>query len=75
MISLMGSHAHGKLSGDRAGEYLVSEERPDGSLALVSDTSWKAMQERADTRDATDGEWQDFMSEHGSHMLPPDGDG
>jgi hypothetical protein len=75
IISLMESHAHVKLSGDRAGEYVVTEERPDGSLTLVPDTSWKAIQERAGTRDATDGEWQDFLSEHGSHMRPPDGEG
>lgn len=68
-------HAHVRLSGDRAGEYVVTDERPDGSLTLVPDTSWKAIQERSGARDATAKEWQDFMAEHGEKMLPPDGEG
>jgi hypothetical protein len=68
--------AHVKLSGDRAGEYVVTtEERPDGSLTLVPDTSWKAIRERSGAREATKEEWEDFLAEHGPHMLPPDGEG
>ena len=43
-------HAHVRLSGDRAGEYVVADERPDGTLVIVPDTSWKAIQERSGAR-------------------------
>lgn len=75
MISGMESHAHVKLSGDRDGEYVVTEERPDGSLILVPDTSWNAIKERSGARDATKEEWESFLAQHGSQMLPPDGEG
>jgi hypothetical protein len=68
-------HAHVEFSDDRAGEYVVAEERPDGSLTLVPDTSWKAIKERSGGREATKEEWESFMSEHGPHMLPADGEG
>ncbi|HEX4731205.1 MAG TPA: hypothetical protein VH299_08035 [Solirubrobacterales bacterium] len=67
--------AHVKLSGDRAGEYVVTEERPDGTLTLVPDTSWKAIKERSGARDASKEEWENFLAEHGSSMLPPDDEG
>ena len=66
---------HVRLSGDRVGDYVVTEERPDGSLTLVPDTSWKAIQERSGARGATKEEWESFMQEHGPNMLPPDGEG
>lgn len=68
-------HAHVEFSDDRASEYVVAEERPDGSLTLVPDTSWKAIKERSGARDATKEEWESFMQEHGPNMLPPDGEG
>lgn len=68
-------HPHVQLSGDRVGEYVVTDERPDGSLTLVPDTSWKAIKERSGARDATKEEWESFLAEHGSNMLPPDGEG
>jgi hypothetical protein len=69
-------HPHVEFSDDRAGEYMVAEERPDGSLTPVPHTSWKAIKERSGARDATKQEWESFMAEHGSHqMLPPDGEG
>lgn len=71
----MEMHAHVRLSGDRAGEYVVTDERPDGSLTLVPDTSWKAIKERSGARDATKEEWESFMAENGSNMLPPDDEG
>jgi hypothetical protein len=70
----MESPAHVKLSGDRAGEYVVTEERPDGSLTLVPDTSWKAVQARTGGREATDEEFAAFEREFGP-FLPPDGEG
>jgi hypothetical protein len=74
-IQGMEMHAHVRLSGDRAGEYVVTEERPDGSLTLVPDTSWRAIRERSGAREATKEEWEDFLTEHGPHMQPLDGEG
>ena len=54
-------YAHVKLSGDRAGEYVVTDERPDGSLTLVPDTSWKAIRERSGAHDATKEEWESLL--------------
>lgn len=68
-------HAHVRLSGDRAGDYVITEERPDGSLTLMPDTSWQAIKERSGARDASTEEWEGFMREHGDDMLPPDGEG
>jgi hypothetical protein len=66
--------AHVKLSGDRDGDYVVTEERSDGSLILTPDTSWKAIQARAGAREATDEELAAFEAERGP-FLPPDGEG
>lgn len=71
IISAMESHAHVKLSGDRAGEYVVTEERPDGSLTLVPDTSFDAIRKRLGTEPATLAE---FEAEHGA-VQPPDREG
>lgn len=64
-------YAHVKLSGDRAGEYVVTEERPDGSLTLVPDTSFEAIRKRLGTEPATLAE---FEAEYGP-VQPPDGEG
>jgi hypothetical protein len=63
--------AHVKLSGDLAGEYVVTEERPDGSLTLVPDTSFEAIRKRLGTEPATLAE---FEAEYGP-VQPPDGEG
>jgi hypothetical protein len=65
-------HAHVHLSDHRVGDYVVKDEQPDGSLTLVPDNSWKAILARGGAREATEGEWQSFLAEHGEHMLPPD---
>lgn len=67
----MEQHAHVRLSGDRAGEYVVTEERPDGSLTLVPDTSFEAIRKRLGTQPGT---LSDFEAEHGP-VQPPDGEG
>ncbi len=66
---------HVTLSGDRAGEYVIEEERPDGRLVLVPDTSWAARLARHGERAMTPEESAEFWREHGPHMLPPDGEG
>jgi hypothetical protein len=70
-IHNMELHAHVEFSDDRVGEYLVSEERPDGSLTLVPDTSFEAARKRLGTRPGT---LADFEAEYGP-VNPPDGEG
>jgi hypothetical protein len=74
-MQTVSKQAHVTLSGDIAGEYVVEDKRPDGRLVLAPDTSWKAILARSGGRDLTEQEWKDFLSEHGPHMLPPDGEG
>jgi hypothetical protein len=66
---------HVTLSGDMSGEYVVTDESPDGELTLVPDTSWKAILARGGGRELTPEESAAFWAEHGPHMDPPDGEG
>jgi hypothetical protein len=59
------------LAGDRTGEYLVAEERPDGSLVLLPDTSIEAILDRMSARPAT---LEEFEADHG-RLGAPDGEG
>lgn len=70
IIFPMESHAHVKLGGDRAGEYVVTEERPDGSLTLVPNTSFEEIRKRLGTEPTTLAE---FEAEYGL-VQPPDGE-
>jgi hypothetical protein len=63
--------AHVTLSGDRAGDYVVTEERPDGALVLVPDTSITAIRKRHGLTPATLAELE---AEYGP-IQPPDGEG
>jgi hypothetical protein len=74
-MSVVAEQARVTLSGDRAGDYVVTEERPDGALVLVPDTSMEAIRKRGGSRPLTDQEWQDFLAEYEPHMLPPDNEG
>lgn len=67
----MGELDHVTLSGDIAGEHLVKDERRDGELTLVPDTSAKAILDRLEHRPAT---LADLKSEYGP-VLPADGEG
>jgi hypothetical protein len=42
-MNAVAAQPHVTLSGDRAGEYLIEEERPDGALLLIPDTSSAAI--------------------------------
>ena len=42
-MSPVAAQLHVTLSGDRAGEYVIEEQRPDGRLVLVPDLSVKAI--------------------------------
>ena len=64
--------SHVTLVGDRAGDYVIHEERSDGTLLLKPDTSAHAIRRRLGVRAATAAEVEDFMAEHGSTMLPAD---
>jgi hypothetical protein len=67
--------AHVTLSGDLSGDYVVEDRRPDGRLVLVPDNSAEAIRARGGSRRLTQREWQDFLTEYGPHMLPPDDEG
>ena len=62
---------HVTLSGDRSGDYVLIEERPDGSLVVAPDTSAEAILRRHDMTPAT---LEEFEAEYGP-VQPPDGEG
>lgn len=62
--------AHITLSGDRSGDYVLVEERSDGSLVVAPDTSIKAIRKRVGTRPMTVEEFEGHFGE-----LPRDGEG
>ncbi len=74
-MNAVAAQPHVTLSGDRTGEYVIEEERPDGRLVLVRDTSIAAIRKQLGTRAMTSAEFERFMAEHGPHMQPPDGEG
>jgi hypothetical protein len=59
------------LGGDRSGDYVIAEEREDGSLVLAPDTSMAPIRRRHGLEPATLAE---FEAEYGP-VLPPDGEG
>jgi hypothetical protein len=54
---------------------VVEDQRPNGELRLVPDTSIAAIRRRQGSRPATPEEFEAFLAEHGPHMLPADGEG
>jgi hypothetical protein len=70
-MSVVAEQAHVTLSGDIAGDYLVVNQRPDGELTLVPDTSADAILRRLGHKWATLAE---FEAEYGP-VQPPDGEG
>jgi hypothetical protein len=59
------------LAGDRSGDYVIVEEREDGSLILAPDTSMAAIRRRHGLKPATLAELE---AEYGP-VQPPDGEG
>jgi len=59
------------LTGDVSGDYVIVEERTDGSLVLAPDTSMVAIRRRHGVTPATLAE---FEAEYGP-LQPPDGEG
>ena len=70
-MNAVAAQLHVTLSGDRAGEYIIEEQRPDGVLVLVPDTGIAAIRRRHDLTPATLAE---FEEEYGP-IRPPDGEG
>lgn len=66
---------HVTLAGDRDGEYVILEERPDGTLVLTPEAVADASLRRLGGRPATKDEFDAFLAEHGDVMLPPDDEG
>lgn len=65
---------HVTVTGAVNGRYVIGDRRPDGVLTLEPDTSIEAIRERTGTREPTVEEWAEFERDHGSQMLPTDGD-
>lgn len=66
---------HVTLAGDRDGEYVIREERPDGTLVLTPEPVADASLRRLGTRPAKKDEFDAFLAAHGDMMLPPDDEG
>jgi transposase InsO family protein len=60
---------HVTLEGDLHGEYVVTQQHPDGTLVLEPDTSARAILRRMDARPATAEEFDAWATEHGP-LLP-----
>jgi hypothetical protein len=63
--------SHVTVEGDVSGEYIIVEEREDGSLVLQPDTSMEAIRRR---HNATPATLEEFEAEYGP-VQPPDGEG
>jgi len=73
--SMSSEMPHVTLTGDVAGEYLIREERPDGTLVLAPETAAQASLRRLGARAATPAEFDAFVAEHSGQLLPSDGEG
>jgi hypothetical protein len=65
---------HVALSGDRAGTYIIEEERPGKRLVIAPVTCSSAEPAQIGARDATHEEFAAFEAAYGP-FLPPDGEG
>jgi hypothetical protein len=63
--------AHVTLAGDLTGEYVVTEQREDGTIVARPLTPADAMFRRLGLEPVT---LEEFEAEHGK-LLPPDGEG
>lgn len=72
-MSPVAEQAHVTLSGDIAGEYVVTEQGPEGELRLVPDNGYPVVMPKFSGRRATPEEFEAFVADN--HVLPPDGEG
>ncbi|MGO9447077.1 MAG: hypothetical protein ACLQQB_09480 [Solirubrobacteraceae bacterium] len=61
---------HVTLTGDRAGDYVVIDESPDGELTLVPDTSIATVRQRLGTEPMSAEEFEQHFGD-----LPTDDEG
>lgn len=73
-VQVSGDRTHIEVSGAVSGRYVIHERRVGGELLIAPDTSAAAMGERLGLREATADEFAQFVREHGSQLLPPDGE-
>jgi hypothetical protein len=64
---------HVTLSGDRAGTYIIEEERP-GRRLVIAPITCSSADAQIGARDATHEEFAAFVAEYGP-FLAPDGEG
>jgi hypothetical protein len=76
-MNAVAAQPHVTLSGDRAGEYMIEEERPDGRLVLVPDpddpypvVTWAEVLKRSGGRELTPEEFERHFGD-----LPTDDEG
>jgi hypothetical protein len=69
------SQPHVTLAGDIAGEYVVTDTRPDGTLTLAPASPLDTMLARSGARRLSTEEQTAFEREYGDELLPPDGEG
>jgi hypothetical protein len=81
-MSPVAAPPHVTLSGDIEGKYVVEDRRPDGRLVLIPEidhayprVEWADILARSGGREMTPDEFEAFVTEHGPHMQPPDGEG
>jgi hypothetical protein len=70
-MSMVADELHVRLAGDRAGRYVIADERPDGTLVLKPEDSADAMPERHGLDPAS---IEELEAEHGP-VGPADGEG
>jgi hypothetical protein len=70
-MTIVADVARVRLIGDRAGRYVITDERPDGTLVLTPEDSADAMLER---HRLDPGTLEEFEAEFGP-IAPADGEG
>ena len=70
-----GDGRHLPVVGERAGEYLIEEELPDGRLVIRADTSAEAMNRRMGLTRIPSADFEAWIAEHGDQLLPRDDEG
>lgn len=62
---------HVTVAGDRAGDYVIREERPDGTLVLQPETTARASLRELGLHPMSDAEFAELAVD----MQPPDNEG
>jgi hypothetical protein len=69
-MGAVAAQPHVTLSGDVAGEYVITDQRPGGELTLVPDTSIAAVRQRLGTEPMSAEEFEGHFGD-----LPTDDEG